>query len=96
MIVVLIIVAAAALYAMRHVSADPVPKEQCDKARAFVAALDTASIDYEKVERAERKRARSGDARRANAKHSKSNGASAKPAPRGGGSDLRPMDRIEN
>ena len=95
-IVVLIIVGAAVLYIIRSIPASPVPKEQCDKARAFIAALDTVSIDYEKstsLRKRERGNAEKGGRKRGKTK-AKSPGTHS--PLRGGGSDLKPMDRIDN
>lgn len=95
-IVVLIIVGAAVLYVIRSTPATPVPKEQCDKARAFIAALDTVSIDYEKTtssRKRERGNAEKGGRKRGKAK-AKTLGTHS--SPHGGGSDLKPMDRIDN
>lgn len=95
-IVVLIIVGAAVLYVIRSTPAKPLPKEQCDKARAFITALDTVSIDYEKTSSShKRKRGNTEKGGRKKGK-AKAKSSGTHPSPRGGGSDLKPMDRIEN
>ena len=92
-ILALIVAGAVVLYFVRTAPAGPLPKAQCDKARAFVAALDTVSIDYEKDDRPHKSKRSHGEKRR---QHSNSKGSTPKPPARGGGSDLRPMDRIDN
>lgn len=96
-ILVLILVGAAVLYVVRKSPVAPVPKSQTDKARAFVAALDSVSIDYDKPGTSRRhhheKKEKGG---RTKVKHGKASGRGQKSASSGGGSDLRPVDRIEN